>query len=219
MTLRDLLLLMVKDGGGRPITVQEMTDELRRQHPDMTTKKLRHLIHAKLADLIKKGILTHSRTGPGVVMANSQEEIPALQPESTTTPILATSSPTCDESAPPMIEPGSARPVVATSAVNNIPEFDHLLVKMVQKCKGSPVTAREMLEKLERQDYCTKTKNLRGLVHARVQVLIAKGIFTRSPDGPGVLMAKSSMDLVPFEAIPNSAKSSILDSLGDLVNV
>ena len=61
-TLLYLLLQMVREGRGQPVTVKEMTDELRRQHPDMTTKKLRHLVHAKLADLLKKGILTHSRT-------------------------------------------------------------------------------------------------------------------------------------------------------------
>jgi hypothetical protein len=70
-SLVELLVTIVQEAGGRPITSQDMIDELKRRKFRSQTKDLGHVVHNRVTELISKGVLTRPipGKGQGVVLA------------------------------------------------------------------------------------------------------------------------------------------------------
>ena len=68
-----------------------------------------------------------------------------------------------------------------------------VLVEMVGQAKG-PITARQMAEKVIAMKFPTTSQDIPTLVKTRVHELVAKGIFQRANDLPGVVLARPRRD-------------------------
>jgi hypothetical protein len=89
----------------------------------------------------------------------------------------------------------SSRPAASTR--NGKParrqKLADVLVEMVRQAKG-PLTARQMAENVIAKKFPTSSQDVPSLVKTRVHELVAKGIFQRANDQPGVVLAGSRRD-------------------------
>ena len=84
----------------------------------------------------------------------------------------------------------SRRPAASTRTVKSSrrQKLPALLVEMVRHAKG-PLTARQIADELLAKKYPTKSNDLARIVQTRMHELVAKGIFQRAKDQPGVVLA------------------------------
>ena len=90
----------------------------------------------------------------------------------------------------------SGRPAAPTRNVRPVrgQRLADVLVEMVRRAKG-PVTVKQMADGVVAQKFPTTSKDIPRLVQTRVQELVAKGVFQRLKDQPGVVLARSNHDL------------------------
>jgi hypothetical protein len=66
-----------------------------------------------------------------------------------------------------------------------------LLVSILHKTQ-LPLTIKDLVQEVQRRQYATRSNNLRKLVENRVRELVLKGVFRRTADQRGLLLAGAS---------------------------
>lgn len=86
----------------------------------------------------------------------------------------------------------SSRPATPTRNVKPArrQKLADVLVDMVRRAKD-PITAKQLAEKVIAKKFPTTSQDIPTLVKTRVHELVAKGVFQRATDQPGVVLADS----------------------------
>jgi hypothetical protein len=108
-------------------------------------------------------------------------------------------------SASPKVPPAKPRAAAEEARSPRPNTLPALLVHLVGRAKG-PITIKQLADKVEQQKFPTSSKNVPRLVGARVQGLMAKGIFQRAKGQPGVVLARPGGETQTSAAIPVSGK-------------
>jgi hypothetical protein len=72
-TLADLLVQLVRDAGGQPVTVKTLADEVSRRRFPTRSRNIPGLVQTKVNDMARKGIFARLAGRPGVVLGKSEK--------------------------------------------------------------------------------------------------------------------------------------------------
>ena len=104
----------------------------------------------------------------------------------------------------------SSRPAIPTRNVKPArrQKLADVLVDMVRQAKD-PITARQMAEKVIAMKFPTTSQDIPTLVKTRVHELVAKGVFQRATDLPGVVLAGSKRVSQAAEVTKKTGKKAV----------
>jgi hypothetical protein len=71
-TLRDLLVELVRDAGGQPVTVKKLAAEVARRKFPTTSRNIPGLIQTTVSGLVRKGVFRRPGGQPGVVLGRPE---------------------------------------------------------------------------------------------------------------------------------------------------
>jgi hypothetical protein len=152
-TLGDLLVQLVRDAGGQPVTVKTLADEVSRRRFPTRSRNIPGLIQSTVSGMVKKGVFRRLNGQPGVVLGKPEKGKAA----STSRP--ATTGKGDSKPGIAKQKPGKGKP----GRVKGQPSLHEVLTDILKKSRqplGSGQLAREVLD----SGYQTASKNFASVV-------------------------------------------------------
>jgi hypothetical protein len=148
MILKDFLLTLIKQAG-KPLTIRELAEEVRRRKYPTKSKNIPDLVQVRVYDMAKKGVLAHATGQPGFVVGSANGQPGNVRKKA-------------------RIKRGPGRKAKVTKASvpagrASQPPLREVLTKILEKRK-EPLGGPELAQKALATGYQSQSKNFGGVV-------------------------------------------------------
>jgi hypothetical protein len=145
MILKDFIIALIKEAG-KPLTVQELAEEVRRRKYPTKSKNIPDLVQVRLYDMVRKGILAHASGQPGYIVRSSLNG---------------------QQGSPTKRGPGRkakvAKAPVHAGIRGSQPPLREVLTKILEQCK-EPIGGGELAQKALETGYKSNSKRFQDVV-------------------------------------------------------
>jgi hypothetical protein len=160
-SLPAFLIELVREANGRPLTVTELQQETVQRGYPTTSKHLREMVGARVADLLKQGRLRREPQFGGLVLAASRTgRQPSAQPtRRQLAPAGAKSKPGATKAATP-----SRKAAAGAGSQRSLRE----VVLSVLKKAGRTLSVEDLAGRVQQAGYQSASKNLKEMIGKRM---------------------------------------------------
>jgi len=146
MILKDFLVVLINEAG-KPLTVKELAEEVRRRKYPTKSKNIPDLVQVRVYDMLKKGVLAHASGQSGFVVRSLNR-----QPGTSTGMARGKRG------------PGRKAKAQVRTSRGGQPPLREVLTKILEKCK-EPIGGSELAEKALATGYKSASKSFRDVVY------------------------------------------------------
>jgi hypothetical protein len=151
MTLSDLIVSLVGEGGGRPVTVKQLAREVVRRKFPTTSNNIPGLVQTRVGELVRKGFLRRAGNRHGVLPGKSTNGQAAPR---------RAKGPARGKRRKPAARPSREK---APSPRGEQPALREMITQVLKKSR-QPLGSGQLAEKILATGYKTSSKDFAGVV-------------------------------------------------------